>query len=138
MANQMYRSRVSVKLATILGICGIIFSITTFALIEKSILLFLLINITFWGTLWGSFDIKYLISENTLIIKCAFFKMGSIDIMTIKSIEKSSSIISSPAASLKRISLTYGKYDDVVISPRNQEEFIQDLLKINPNIKVCL
>lgn len=62
--------------------------------------------------------------------------MGSIDINQIKSIEKSNSILSSPAASRKRISIKYGKYDDILVSPKNQEDFIQELLKINPDIKL--
>ena len=133
---KIYHSRISVILAVILGITGIIFTAVTFKVVEKSILLFLALNILYWGILYICFDIKYFIIENKLMIKSGFINMGSIDINQIKSIEKSSSILSSPAGSLKRICISYGKYDDILISPRNQEDFIQDLLKINPEIKL--
>lgn len=133
---KVYRSRISIILAVIMGISCIIFTVATFRVIEKSILLFLALNILYWGVIYICFDIKYFIIENNLIIKSGFIKMSSIDINQIKSIEKSNSILSSPAASRKRISIKYGKYDDILVSPRNQEDFIQELLKINPDIKL--
>lgn len=119
-----------------MGISCIIFTAITFKVVEKSILLFLALNILYWGIIYICFDIKYFIKENNLIIKSGFIKMGSIDINQIKSIEKSNNILSSPAASLNRISIKYGKYDDILVSPKNQEDFIQELLKINPEIKL--
>ena len=71
-------------------------------------------------------SIKYEINESQLIIHQAMGKMV-IDINTIKSIEPTHTIVSSPAASLDR---------HVVISPRKKEEFIQHLLSINPQIEL--
>lgn len=119
-----------------MGISCIIFTAITFKVVEKSILLFLALNILYWGIIYICFDIKYYIKENNLVIKSGFINMGSIDINQIKSIEKANNILSSPAASLNRISIKYGKYDDILVSPRNQEDFIQELLKINPEIKL--
>lgn len=133
---KVYRSRISIILAVIMGISCIIFTAITFKVVEKSILLFLALNILYWGIIYICFDIKYYIKENNLVIKSGFINMGSIDINQIKSIEKSNNILSSPAASLNRISIKYGKYDDILVSPRNQEDFIQELLKINPEIKL--
>lgn len=133
---KVYRSRISIILAVIMGISCIIFTAITFKVVEKSILLFLALNILFWGIIYICFDIKYFINENNLVIKSGFINMGSIDINQIKSIEKSNNILSSPAASLNRISIKYGKYDDILVSPKNQEDFIQELLKINPEIKL--
>lgn len=59
-----------------------------------------------------------------------------IDIDKIKSISKTKSLLSSPAASLTdRIELKFGTYDAVIISPKEKKEFIRALVKINPNIK---
>ena len=80
-------------------------------------------------------SIKYEINDSQLIIHQAMGKMV-IDINTIKSIEPTHTIVSSPAASLDRLRISYNKYDDVVISPRKKEEFIQHLLSINPQIEL--
>lgn len=81
-------------------------------------------------------SIKYEINDSQLIIHQTMGKM-IIDINTIKSIEPTHTIISSsPAASLDRLRISYNKYDDVVISPRRKEEFIQHLLSINPQIEL--
>ena len=62
-------------------------------------------------------SIKYEINESQLIIHQAMGKMV-IDINTIS------------------LRISYNKYDDVVISPRKKEEFIQHLLSINPQIEL--
>lgn len=80
-------------------------------------------------------SIKYEIKESQLIIHQTMGKM-IIDISTIKSIEPTHTIISSPAASLDRLRINYNKYDEVIISPRRKEEFIQHLLSINPQIEL--
>ena len=78
-------------------------------------------------------SIKYEINESQLIIHQAMGKMV-IDINTIKSIEPTHTIVSSPAASLDRLRINYNKYDEVIVSPRRKEEFIRQLQTINPNI----
>ena len=69
-----------------------------------------------------------------LHIKCGFFRYNSINIMDIKKVSKSRSIISSPAASFDRIEISYGKFDELIISPRHKLKFVDDLQKINPNL----
>jgi hypothetical protein len=54
--------------------------------------------------------------------------------MNMKKISKSSSIVSSPAASFDRIEITYDKFDELIISPKHKLKFIADLQKINPNL----
>jgi hypothetical protein len=57
-----------------------------------------------------------------------------IDIKSIRKIYRTRNIISSPALSLDRIAIVYNQYDEVLISPINKEDFIEELMKINPNI----
>jgi len=38
--------------------------------------------------------------------------------------------------SLDRIAIVYNTYDEVLISPQNKKEFIEELLRINPYIQV--
>ena len=89
----------------------------TIILILHFLLLFMLANI------------KYVITESQLIIDQSLGKWGKevIDISTIKSIEPTHTILSAPASSLDRLRISYNKYDDIIISPRRQEEFIRQL-----------
>ena len=55
------------------------------------------------------------IYDNILKIRNSFLYSKDIDIYEIKSITKSNSLISSPAAVFDRIELNYGKYDSVLV-----------------------
>ena len=83
----------------------------------------------FFGTTYKINDKK------ELLIKCGFLYNSTIDISKIKSIERTRNPISSPAPSLDRIELKYGKWDSVIISPEDKVGFVNELVKINPDIK---
>ncbi|MGB5242693.1 MAG: PH domain-containing protein [Lutimonas sp.] len=78
---------------------------------------------------------QYTIENNKLKIKCGIFSFKPIDIDEIKEISKTKSIISSPAPSFDRIEIKYGKFDELIISPKDKFNFAEDLTKINPRIK---
>jgi hypothetical protein len=61
-----------------------------------------------------------------------------IHIHTIRAIEASYNPLSSPALSLDRLKITYNQNNTVLISPKDKQEFVRELLKINPNIRVDL
>jgi hypothetical protein len=73
-------------------------------------------------------------ADDKLKVKCGFLINITIDINTIKKIKKSKNPFSAPALSLNRIEIFYGKYDSVLISPKNRGEFAESLKQINPNI----
>lgn len=79
---------------------------------------------------------RYIIEEDQLTVKCMFIVNNKIAISKIKKIEKTNSILSSPALSLDRISIKFNKFDEVYISPKEKQSFLNDLLKINPNIEI--
>ena len=79
---------------------------------------------------------RYIIKENQLIVKSMWIVNERIEISKIRKIEKSNSILSSPALSLDRIALYYNKYDEVYISPKEKQDFLNNLLEINPRIEV--
>lgn len=83
-----------------------------------------------------SMTTQYIINENQLVVKSTWIVNERIDISKITKIEKSNSILSSPALSLDRLLVRYNKYDEVLISPKEKIEFINELLKINPNIEI--
>lgn len=77
------------------------------------------------------YSIRYKIDGENLQIWWA-----KIDIKSIKKIYATTNPLSSPALSLDRIAVVYNTFDEVLISPKEREAFIQELLKINPNIEV--
>ncbi len=78
----------------------------------------------------------YLIKGNELWVKAGLLYTIKIKIQDIKRIEKSSSLLASPALSLDRMEIFYGKWDSVLISPKNRKEFIQNLLLINNALEI--
>lgn len=81
---------------------------------------------------------RYIIIENQLIVKSTWIVNERIDISKITKIEKSNSVLSSPALSLDRLSVRYDKYEEVLISPKEKKAFIDELLKANPNIEILV
>ena len=79
---------------------------------------------------------RYIINENQLIVKSTWIVNERIDISKIAKIEKSNSVLSSPALSLDRLRIRYNKYDEILISPKEKKEFTDELLKINPAIEI--
>jgi len=79
---------------------------------------------------------QYIIKKNQLIVKSLWIVNQRIDVSKIRKIAKTNSILSSPALSLDRISIHYNKFDEVYISPLEKQDFINDLLEINPNIEL--
>ncbi|MCF8272312.1 MAG: PH domain-containing protein [Flavobacteriaceae bacterium] len=78
----------------------------------------------------------YTIARDELTIKCGFLFNKTIDIKTIKKITETNNLLSSPATSLDRLEISYGKFDSVIISPKQKLEFINDIKRLNPNVEV--
>jgi len=78
---------------------------------------------------------EYIIDGKYLKIKHGIFSFKPIDIETIKEVSNTKTLISSPAPSFDRIAIKYGKFSEIIISPRDKKAFVNDLLKINPTIK---
>lgn len=84
------------------------------------------------------FYTKYTISQTNLNVNASFLVNKNIDIMTINKIKNSKSIISAPAASFDRLEIFYNTFDSVLISPKFKEQFLSDLININPRIEIKL
>ena len=78
---------------------------------------------------------EYVIYKERLFIKCGFIYRKHLDISRIQSVKRTSSMFSAPAASLDRIQIAYDSFGILVISPKDKENFVQDLIVINPDIK---
>lgn len=79
----------------------------------------------------------YIIEDGILSVRTHVVR-ERIDIKAIKRIEPSNSFMSAPAMSMRRIRISYGKYDEILVSPARQDEFIEELLKVNPDIVVAV
>jgi membrane protein YdbS with pleckstrin-like domain len=79
---------------------------------------------------------NYTIESDELTIKCGFLFNKTIDIKTIKKITETNNPLSSPATSLDRLEINYGKFDTVIISPKRKKEFIENITTLNPNVEV--
>lgn len=97
------------------------------------ILIFVIINALL---IWMFATTHYTIDGDILLIRCGFFGKQKIGIKEIKSVEKTNSPLSAPALSIKRLEIKYGKFDSALISPKNRQQFIADLLEVNPSIIV--
>ena len=92
------------------------------------IIIFLIIS-----TLW--FGINYIITDKQLIIKIGPIVERKININEMISAERSYRLLASPTTALRRLKITYDHYD-VLISPKNETEFLKLLKQINPDFQV--
>ena len=82
------------------------------------------------------FGMRYIITENKLSTKVFWIiPFGSVNITDIISVERSYNLISSPAASLKRLHI-HTKGALLLISPVREQEFFDTLMSINPDIRI--
>ncbi|BDC99571.1 PH domain-containing protein [Persicobacter psychrovividus] len=79
---------------------------------------------------------KYWLDEQQLIVTCGILMRKEISIDKIQSIKKTYNMMSSPACSFDRIEVKYGKYEGVIISPKNRKAFIDEILRVNPKVEV--
>jgi len=79
---------------------------------------------------------EYTIDNDKLTVKCGFLYNKTIDIKSIRKITETNNPLSSPATSLDRLEINYGKFDSVLISPKQKSEFINEIKRLNPNIEV--
>lgn len=80
----------------------------------------------------------YRIDGKTLTIKAGFLINKSVNIDKIRKITETNNPISSPATSLDRLEIKYNKYDTVIISPKEKNDFIKMLVALKPDIEVKL
>jgi len=78
--------------------------------------------------------VSYTIDDTSLLIRCGFLVKRKIDIMKINEITTSHNLASAPAMSIDRLKISFNG-DAVYISPRNKEDFIEVIKKINTEIK---
>ena len=133
----IYYSKVSYTLLIVVFIVFFVPSIHNYinnSFNSSMFLMTLALIILFGLILHMFFNTTYKIEKEKLHIKCGFFKYNPVNIREMKKVSKSSYIISSTAASFDRIEIKYGKFEELIISPKHKTKFVEDLQKINPEI----
>ena len=136
MNSKVFRSRISVLIFGIILVVLIspFIQMIRYAYKELYIVVGFFIFMIFLLT-----KVYYMISDGKLYTKVWFFSYGSIDIADIVSVERSYNPISAPAVSLKRLCIRFRKemeYREFLISPDREQEFIEELKAVNPDIYV--
>jgi len=134
---KIYKSRIGIEMYIIL-ILMCLFNI--YVLITEGFNLFLMVLI-FSPIVFIIYVINqtyYQIKNEVLYIKSSFFFREELPINKIRKIEEVTNIISSPAMSIQRLELFYRKYDSILISPKDQKQFLSDILSVNKNIEIKL
>jgi len=82
------------------------------------------------------FTTAYYIDEGKLLVKSGIFIYETIEIQSIHKIKATKSYFRAPAISPQRLAIYYNEKDIILVSPRNELEFINDLKQVNPHIEV--
>ena len=80
------------------------------------------------------FRTVYVVNDSKLRVWVGVIPYGKKEIGLIKSVHRTSSLISSPALSIDRLAITFVNGDRLIISPKDREEFVASLLAVNPQI----
>ncbi len=132
---KIFRSRIGVLLVVFI----LAVFVPLFLSAGHEILKLIVPGVIFLFILFILTGMRYIVAGGKLWIKLWFISMGSIDVAKIRSVRRSYNPLSSPAASLKRLSLSFsngGHWMDALISPAGEREFIEALKAVNPNIRV--
>lgn len=89
--------------------------------------------------IWILLDTRYVIKNNLLLYRSGPFR-GRIYINKIRKIQHYSGLFipvtTKPALDNDGFIISYNGYDDLFVSPKKAEIFLEELLKINPKIEV--
>lgn len=130
-----FRSRVSVLLVAFI-LLALAFPVYL-SIREFDVTRILILLGVFGFILLSLFGIHYTLEENLLYVSTLpFIKGKPYDLTKLESITPTRTLLSSPAASLNRIKLDFGVGMPLVISPAAQDLFIEEILRINPKVKV--
>lgn len=134
---QQFRSRVSVLILLFIVLTIVpVFLIDSTQQDPEELQLAMMIMVGSIGVVLAMlFLIRYEVDETHLRVRLGPIPFGSIKLSEIVLVERSYNPLSSPASSLKRLSIET-KTKSILISPANEEEFIRLLKARNPKIKV--
>jgi len=144
-SEKVFRSRISVLLLGLMLVPFIAMPIIAMTTptnrneIIPVLLIVLIVGVTLAFAVVLICRTLYAIEGNKLHVNVWMIPFASIEISDIVSVERSYNPLSSPASSLKRLRLGLrkkGMFPYVLVSPVREEEFIEALKAVNPDIEV--
>jgi hypothetical protein len=130
--KQTFRSKIGLEIVIPMG--GILAAVLVLMLVQGAWQGVLIIVIVLAFAVHLFVTTYYVIDGDKLRVKCGFLINTTIDINSITKIVSTKSILSAPAISFDRLEVFYNKYDSVVISPGDKEDFIENLKQVNEGI----
>lgn len=131
----VYKTKASLLIKLLFSIALVL--VLLFAIVEKN---FALLSIAIAFTLIVLYIFStthYTIFEDQLTIKSGFLFNEIIPIDKIKKItRKRKNLLSGPGFSADRLIIEFNEHDCVIISPNLQQQFIDHLRRINPDIEM--
>ncbi len=128
--RKVYKSKIDAWLAAALaGGVAVLFYIAGMTLMSGGPMVWLqglIVAAALVLTLWVVFGTRYIVENDRLLIRSGPFKW-TIALADIRAIKSTNNPVASPALSLKRLRIDYGKGQVVLISPRNRDAFVREL-----------
>lgn len=135
--NKVFRSRISILL--IVFVLAVFIPVSIPIIQNKVYPGMYVLGGTFFLLMFLLSGIRYIISGSKLLLKIWIIPCWSINIADILSVKRSYNLLSSPAGSLKRLSVNFRgkvKFPYILISPICEKEFIKELKVVSPNILI--
>lgn len=122
----IYRSRIDLWLITVFG-GSTLLPVILMILWDGPMALTFAITIPMLGFIvWLYFATKYEVLEEEIIIHAGLYKVV-VPRQSIPSVTPSNNVLASPAFSLDRLEIAYGESDKILISPKNQTQFLENI-----------
>ena len=132
----IYKSKIGIGIVIFIAL---ILGLSSYLMIKDGVWIGLLINVLVVVFIAYIFlQTYYIIDEGILKVKCAFFINKSFEISRVTKVTETNNPLSAPAASLDRLEIVFDNHESVIISPKQKNDFILQLRKLNPKIIVNL
>ena len=127
----VYRSKIDAWLLAVLALAMAVSLVVTFMTFSAGSPVAWLVAAVTAGIgvglpLWLLLSTRYTLEPRRLVVQSGPFKWH-IAVADITSITPSSNPLSSPALSLDRLRIDYGRSSSLMISPRNKDQFVRDI-----------
>lgn len=127
----VYRSKIDAWLLAVLALAMAVSLVVTFMTFSAGspvawLVAAVTVGIGVGLPLWLLLSTRYTLEPRRLVVQSGPFKWH-IAVADITSITPSSNPLSSPALSLDRLRIDYGRSSSLMISPRNKDQFVRDI-----------
>ena len=130
--GRVFRSKIDTWIAVVIALCVLV-SIATVAaslvLTESVVAIVVGASVLATGAgipIWLALSTHYTLTDQALVVRSGPARW-CIPLAEIKSIRPTRDPVSSPALSIDRLEIQYGAYKSLMISPREQAEFLREL-----------